>query len=120
MKIAAKVFLILGMVAFCYLIFPIPIGIIAYTKIDEAKDKEDYMLWGILATFLCSLLGGIFMLLAPAIEEKNSTVDVKDAKEKSFEDDKTKQLRTLKKLYEDSLITEEDYNNKKKQIIDSL
>lgn len=63
MKTAAKVFVILGMVIGCIAIIPIVIGILALKKLNDSTDKQEVMLWGILALFLCSPLGGIFMIV---------------------------------------------------------
>ena len=62
MKTAAKVLTIIGMVAGFWMIVPIVIGIFALKKLEEAKTKDELMLWGILNLLFCSLLGGIFML----------------------------------------------------------
>ena len=62
MKQSAKVFIWIGMIIQFFLIYPIIIGIFALKKIDEASTKNDLQTFGILTTFFCSLLGGIFML----------------------------------------------------------
>ncbi len=62
MKTASKVFIWIGMVLTFYLIFPIVVGVLALTKIGEAKSKEELKTMGILTALFCSTLGGIFML----------------------------------------------------------
>ncbi len=62
MKTAAKVLTIIGMVAGFWMIVPIVIGIFSLKKLEEAKSKDELMVWGILNLLFCSLLGGIFML----------------------------------------------------------
>lgn len=62
MKQTAKVFIWLGMIFQCVLIYPIVIGILALKKIDEAQSTDELKTLGIITTLFCSLLGGLFML----------------------------------------------------------
>lgn len=62
MKNTAKVFIWIGMILQCFLVFPIVIGIIALKKINEAQTTDGLQTFGILTIFFCSFLGGIFML----------------------------------------------------------
>lgn len=62
MKTAAKVFIWIGMVIQFFLIYPIVIGVLALQKINNAKSTNELYGWGIATAFLCSPLGGIFML----------------------------------------------------------
>jgi len=62
MKTSAKVFIWIGMVVQFFLIYPIVIGIFALKKIEESSAKEELQTFGLLTTFFCSFLGGIFML----------------------------------------------------------
>ncbi len=62
MKTAAKIFIWIGMILQCFLIVPIIIGIIALRKIDDAYSASELKGIGVATLFLCSLLGGIFML----------------------------------------------------------
>lgn len=62
MKQTAKVFIWIGMISQCILIFPIIFGILALKKINTATSKKDLQTLGILTIFFCSILGGIFML----------------------------------------------------------
>lgn len=62
MKQAAKVFIWIGMISQCILIFPIIFGILALKKINSASSKKDLQTLGFLTIFFCSTIGGIFML----------------------------------------------------------
>ena len=63
MKLAAQIFIGIGMVLGCLAIFPLVIGIFAQKKIDEAKSAHELQVLGIITLLFCSLFGGIFMLL---------------------------------------------------------
>ena len=62
MKTAAKIFIWIGMILQFFLIYPIIIGIIALRKIDDAYSSSELKGIGVATLFLCSVLGGIFML----------------------------------------------------------
>lgn len=72
MVIAAKVFIILGMVFGWPLILPLIFGGITLSKLSTAKDPSELMVWGILDIFFCGLVGGILVLLIPEDELKRS------------------------------------------------
>ena len=123
MKTAAKVFIIIGMVFGFYLIFPLVIGILALKKLDEAKTKDELILMGILTLILCSLLGGLFMLL---VKEEDLAGNVQPAAPQSNNEQKEEpktgsmeeELKKLSDLKDKNLITEEEYNAARKTIID--
>ena len=103
MKTAAKVLLIIGMVCTFYLIYPIILGIYAYKMIDNAKKKEDLMLWGILSIFFVSTLGGVFMLLIPDNEMNYEYVDMSSSDNTSYgkpEEKKEEEKDVVDKLKE--------------------
>ena len=62
MKTAAKVFLILGMVVQCFLIYPIILGALAIKKINNAKTAKELTGWGVVSLLIVNLIGGILML----------------------------------------------------------
>lgn len=62
MKTAAKVFIWIGMILQCFLVYPIVVGIFALKKLDFAANESELKTWGILAAFFCSPIGGILML----------------------------------------------------------
>ena len=68
MKTAAKVFIILGMVLQCFLIFPLIVGFIALKKLKNAKSKSELTVIAIVTLLLCNTIGGILMLCLPESE----------------------------------------------------
>jgi hypothetical protein len=64
MKTLAKVFIIIGMICQCFLIFPLVLGIIALKKLNAAKKKEDFSIgWAIVVLLLVNLIAGIVLLV---------------------------------------------------------
>lgn len=59
---AAKVFIIIGMVLNCFLIYPLVVGILALNKIKEAKTKDELITVGVLTLIFCNIIGGILIL----------------------------------------------------------
>lgn len=78
MKVAAKVFIIIGMIVGFWYILPLIFGGIALSKLKKAKCKADIgVATGVLTLIFCNVLGGIFLLClndghfegdAPAVE----------------------------------------------------
>lgn len=64
MKTVAKVFIILGMVLQCFLIFPIVLGAIALKKLKAAQCKADFGTgWAVVVLLLVNLIAGILLLV---------------------------------------------------------
>lgn len=81
MKTAAKVFIIIGMVVQCFLVYPIILGIFALKKLNNAQKKSDLTVWAIITLLLVNTIGGILMLLIPdsefaPVEEAPATIEV--------------------------------------------
>ncbi len=62
MKTTAKVLIWMGMILQFFLIYPIIIGIFSLKKINSSTSSKELQGWAIATIFLCSTLGGIFML----------------------------------------------------------
>ncbi|MBQ8546110.1 MAG: hypothetical protein IJ437_04135 [Clostridia bacterium] len=62
MELAAKIFIIIGMICGFWMILPLVFGFIALGKI---KRGEVTVVWAVLTLLFCSLLGGIFMFFLP-------------------------------------------------------
>lgn len=62
MELAAKIFIIIGMITGCFAILPLIFGFIALGKI---KKGEVTVGWSILTLIFVNILGGVFMLLIP-------------------------------------------------------
>lgn len=64
MKTLAKVFIIIGMIFQCFLIFPLILGIIALKKLNAAKSKAEFPIgWSIVVLLLVNLIAGIVLLV---------------------------------------------------------
>ena len=63
MKVAAKVFIIIGMIVGCWMILPLIFGGIALSKMKTEKPSTGMCICVLL---FCSLLGGIFLLCSDA------------------------------------------------------
>lgn len=92
MKIAAKVFIIIGMVCGFPVIFPIIVGTIALKKLNTATCKANIKTIGILTLIFCNIFGGIFMLCLKDSDFAPSTIEAKkeDKKQGSVVMKKTK------------------------------
>lgn len=122
MKTAAKVFLIIGMILQFFLIFPIILGVIALGKLEEGS-KEEVRTWGIISIFGVSLIGGIFMLLSADDEVKASLASEGRNKSGQFTGDSSdpaSKLRELKDLYDQDIIDEATYQEKRRKYLEDL
>lgn len=133
MKKLAKIFIWISIIFQFWLIFPLIIGILALNKLDSAKNKDELLVMSILTTLFCSAIAGIFMFCIKEEElnedyynmtkkqkqENEDTKNITNSSEFKLPDTKelTKELEKLKKLYEDKLITEEEYNQMRSKAI---
>ena len=133
MKKLAKFFIWISIIFQFWLIFPLIIGILALNKLDSAKNKDELLVMSILTTLFCSAIAGIFMFCIKEEElnedyynmtkkqkqENEETKNITNSSEFKLPDTKelTKELEKLKKLYEDKLITEEEYNQMRSKAI---
>ena len=62
MKTAAKVFIILGMIAGCYAILPLVFGFIALSKMKKNQMTTG---WKVVTLLFVSLIGGILLFCIP-------------------------------------------------------
>ena len=122
MKMAAKVFLIIGMVFTFYLIFPIIVGVNAINRLNTAKTVEDLKGYGIASILCVSVLGGIFMLFVRQ-EELDDNNYVQLASECYHDEnscDPSERLLELKFLLDDGIISKEIYEEKRKKYLEKL
>lgn len=111
----AQVFALISGIAFLLLfmaIITIPLGvlnIVAFNVLGKAKkgivDKDKVRNWSIYLIFT-SLIGGIFGLLAVESDEPSSSTSLEQ------------QLIELNRLYDNNLITKEEYDIRRKKIIE--
>lgn len=62
MKNFAKIFIWIGMIFHCLLIYPVAVGVIALQKLNDARKKEDIQTISILTLLFCNMVAGIVML----------------------------------------------------------
>lgn len=132
---AIKFFIILGMVLGVIFIFPVIVGAITLNRINNATKKEDIKGVAICTLLFCSLIAGILMLclteedferkIGLSKEEQRLVESFKDAIDEIYEEENVDEniplkIREIKKLYDDGLITEKEYIQKRKKYIDLL
>lgn len=136
MKKLAKIFIWISIIFQFWLIFPLIIGVLALDKLDSAKNKDELLVMSILTTLFCSAIAGIFMFCIKEEEineeyyeqikkqkQKNeNTESISTSSDSELPDTKelTKELEKAKKLYEDKLITEEEYNQMREKILNKF
>ena len=143
MKTAAKVMIIISMVFGCWLVFPIVFGILALIKLDEVKNKDDLLVWAILSLFLVNIVAGIIMLCMSDEDLKENNKEKKEeqvspnnvveaeayvvnddinTKKENYKEFQTSidKLEKLYELKEKKIISEEEYENLKKDLLKKL
>ena len=144
MKNAAKILLYIGIglfgligfiyfvLSFCgipasllFLIFvayAICIGIIlpiyALKRIDTAKSKKDLQVWGIVILIFSNLVAGILILLIDD-EELNGKA-INNSNKQITTDELSNRLEKLRRIKEEQNLTDEEYNELKKKVIDDF
>lgn len=64
MKTVAKVFIIIGMVLQCLMIYPVIVGAIVLSKLKKATSKADFGIgWGIVTILFVNVIAGIILLV---------------------------------------------------------
>lgn len=149
MKIASKIFIIIGIIvnvllaifSFVYSpyeyqsfivtirifyivisIISLIIGCIAFQTMEEENKSVAI---GVFCIIFCSKLGGIFYLCwrpsPKASKESNSSESVIPVLEKDFmKEDVEQKLITLNKLRDEGLISPEEYDVKRKELLDRI
>jgi len=116
MKTVAKVFLIIGAVFACILVFPPILCVFALRALDSG-DPHKVRVWGVISIILVSLLGGIFMLLSDEAQllnrDDNTYTDIpstpKEESKDVSEDPTVRRIQELKALLDSGAITQEEY-----------
>ena len=81
MKLLAKIFTIIYMIAGGIAIIPLILGIVALKRLNTAKTRSELLGIGILNILFGNILGGIFMLIyEPALSIKNIAEKAKEQK----------------------------------------
>ena len=144
MKNAAKILLyigigLFGLIGFIYFIlsfcgipasllflifvaYAICIGIIlpiyALRRIDTAKSKKDLQVWGIVILIFSNLVAGILILLIDD-EELNGKA-INNSNKQITTDELSNRLEKLRRIKEEQNLTDEEYNELKKKVIDDF
>ena len=144
MKNAAKILLYIGIglfgfigfiyfiLSFCgipasllYLIFvayAVCIGIIlpiyALRRIDTAKSKKDLQVWGIVILIFSNLVAGILILLID--DEELNRKAINNSNKQITTDELSDRLEKLRRIKEEQNLTDEEYNELKKKVIDDF
>ena len=81
MKLLAKIFTIIYMIAGGIAIIPLILGIVALKRLNTAKTRSELLGIGILNILFGNILGGIFILIyEPALSIKNIAEKAKENK----------------------------------------
>ena len=103
-----------------YLVYPVILGIFAIKKLDNAKSTSELKTWGILSMFFVSTLGGIFMLCVRDDELSENVVLVNNSSGYDRAYDPSEKLIELKQLFDEGVIDESVYNEKRKKYLEDL
>ncbi len=118
--IASIVFFSMGSIlALAIPIVAIVVGHITLKRLENCKNKDDMLVISIVCLIFCSIIAGIILLLMDekefnvGIEEKKSDTKEENAGVSSLE----KKINDLKRLKENGLITESEYEALRKKTI---
>lgn len=94
-------------------------------RVKNAYSKAEIQTISIIALFLAGLLPGLFAILSedadyPAFKNKVKNNSVEYIDKVYQNDDLVLQLKKLSELYEQRVLTEEEYKEAKKKIIDKM
>ena len=131
-----KFFIILGMILGAILIFPTIVGVITLNRLNQAKKKEDITGVAICTLIFCSVIAGILMLCMTEddfvkkeqlTKYQQKVVDsfiyaMDDGSEDNdvYDDEIAVKLRKLKALFEEELIDEQEYLERRNKYLDEL
>lgn len=125
----SKVLIILSMIFGAIFIFPIFIGVYGLRRLKEAQTTSDLRTPGIIVLLFCNLISGVLMLVATqedidSYRQSNglnvnsynsSSVNISDVTGVSKDS-----LAILQDLYNDNLISLEEYEEKKSKYLESI
>ena len=112
---ASLLFLIFVAYAIC---IGIILPIYALRRIDTAKSKKDLQVWGIVILIFSNLVAGILILLIDD-EELNGKA-INNSNKQITTDELSNRLEKLRRIKEEQNLTDEEYNELKKKVIDDF
>lgn len=118
----AKVFIIISMILFFYLIFPIVLGIISIRKLDSVKTVDELLPWGVTTLICVSPIAGILMLCIKQDDIDKARFYHNNITSTGYlsSNDKVSNLIELKQLFDDGIIDEQTYNEKRTKLVKEL
>lgn len=121
MKKLAKIFLILGICFTFYLVYPIILGVYSIKRLNRAKTVDELRSWGLISLFFVSVIGGVLMLCIRQ-EELDEARDTKIISPTGYSSDYDPSLHLieLKKFFDEGIIDEQTYNEKRKKYMEEL
>lgn len=97
------------------------------SKIQNAKTRDDLIVWGIVGVIFVNLIAGILTFCLKDSDINPTKVEAKvevnnhvPTSEKINDDDPYNHLMRLKDLFENGYITEEEYKEKRQKYVDKI
>ncbi len=112
---ASLLFLIFVAYAIC---IGIILPIYALKRIDTAKSKKDLQVWGIIILIFSNLVAGILILLID--DEELNRKAINNSNKQITTDELSNRLEKLRRIKEEQNLTDEEYNELKKKVIDDF
>ena len=89
--------------------------------INLHREGKTYLLIGVITTIVSLggvITGGLLISNSKKASDNNEAQDVKAMASIAKEADTAKKIKKYKELFDEGVITEEEYNNKKKELLD--
>lgn len=121
LKAIQVVFNTLGIVFLCVIpmmAIPIVLAIVCNKKIDKATSRDSIIGWAVVDLIFVNFISGILLFIAAFDDNKKD--DVVEAHVEVTHDNVAIKLKQLNSLRDNCLITDEEYNKKRKEILDSI
>lgn len=112
---ASLLFLIFVAYATC---IGIILPIYALKRIDTAKSKKDLQVWGIIILIFSNVVAGILILLID--DEELNRKAINNSNKQITTDELSNRLEKLRRIKEEQNLTDEEYNELKKKVIDDF
>ena len=132
MKLACKILIIISMAVGFWFIAPVVVGIVALSKLDQAKTKDELTGVAICTLLLCNTIAGILMLCitdeelqkdgSAAVANKTEQINKQPSaqSEQNKTDEVIKKIEKLKSLKDQGILSEEEFENLRKREINKI